>query len=1364
VSHKKLGGGRISQTHKLKNKKQPKSSSIIEKQPKSSSIIEKQPKSSSIIEKHPKSSSIIEKQPKSSSIIEKQDYCDNKIKDFDDSESLSLYIDTIVNYNDTLYKNIITFVDKTLKYHNITPINDNVSFNTGTDISNDITKIDGNLNTLTSDIEIKKYMINNIMIYRKLFTALVIQFLIHLFSEIKYNFIQNYYSFVSESDHNGFVHNIIPESNKLKLLEIFKTICKTSIYFYTKVFNKNQMTKDFKTILCKHTNVFTDLFTHMINSNTINLSLINPIFNSKSLKIHIYKNGINSLTEYSQIVCRIKTIIGDKLTQALTHDDDVIYNIIKKFINIYEKTKNKPKNIKLVNKGGNLFKTKLNSFLNDAKNKTTFLYKKYSECVKMSDWDFAIEFDNDCTDKDYYKKCYSDVMYYINNILKCYRNEFANELVVYYDKALQSTKQFISKSKLSNVIDVQDCLKMDTKTFYAMFGSKDNVYSNFKPSDSLNKYKKNDESVEKRSYYKQQTLFPQEQKKYNAKITNVEIFENSNVDNTINAFDLIRINMRYNVVIKLSNYNSIGFNSIAELLDFSVVKVGSNLDKFNKKIPKELKYSCLFYKDLEIQSYSTFWFILDIISIYIYKNNYELKYDRLIDSIYLLYYTEIDKFNKIFTYKILDKTIFEWVSKIVSEIEFKPELDKYTLDVNYFNTQNTISNKVKISGGIQPLKTNIIQNIINTALHLIIKTKNVSIRQLPSLSDSSIKATLLKAYKWASNLEIANNKSNSDTSNNETSFSRTKEDDMQYNNHIYEYLVYIHHMNSYYTTSSIIKKNNRNLSVKEVLGRDWNTLQVDFKDDVSIYRDAIIPDLWNNSESSKYKYESFKELSSYVKSRLYDENIVPMSENLKTHIDKYKFLDDIEHKLFIDKKITQIRPFNTIILHENLAITMNNFSKSNIHIEYYYDNNGNRHNFDIYVYQSINANGVAHGPKKEYTKKDILLWIKNSDIKQIKLFESMIIIDERCSICNELFSNVVNKSVEKNRAKKIDIVNFFNYYENRCPKGELHNFSISGKDKGAVCVKCGITPSIISSSNIQFYNKFIKLYEKAMVEKKNAARIYMSSLFNETKTKDTQFKKILPKYPKWVIKNETILLLSKQFKIPYNVLINLGLSTGFVYKLIEKSLINPSTSATSDNIDIQNVYLHGYYLDIVRSYYLIKNYYFAKFIPFKLKIILDKNKIRDLKKLLPDLDNCILDQYTYYKFNESRSNLSNFLLYIISNTILNIYNNLKQIKFVEAHSIVMFLIDEIIKNEKIRSMPDITKFVIPKYNTDMEDKFESLNISDGEDDEFDGYASPTESIGDLYDAQDKDPDDLFSINQLDIEQNEENLEMNHSMF
>ena len=1323
------------------------------------------------LQKHDEQSDLIENTP---------------IKEFTKTEELNIYVKSIKKYDKLLYHNIITYVDKTLEYYKITPINDEVTFyKNNIDDSNptinkniqDSNVKSSNMTTvnlidLKTDIEIKKYMIHNIMAYRKIFTNTLIQFLIQVFSDIKYNFIKNYYSFKPETEHDGFIYHIVPNSNKLSLLDTFKNICSTNIYFHNNIFNKNKVTKDFKHIMCKNTNVFTEIFTHMINSNTINLSLIDPIFNSSQLKNHLYNNNIYSLTEYSQIICRLKSIMNDVLTSALTHDTDIIWNIIKKFMHVYDNSKNKPRNIKLINKGGNLFKTKLNNFLNNTKNKNTILYKKYPNCVNMSDWDFAIEFDNTCNNNNYYKDCYKDVLYYINNLLKQYRNEFNTELNKYYDVALKSLKQFIKDSKLENIIDIGTSLKMDTKTFYVKNKKNNNNFNQFIMSDELNKYKKNDESIEKLDEYSQHTLFPEERKKYKAKITNVEIFENSIIDNTINAFDLIRINMRYNIQIKISDANSINFNALSELLDFSITKVGSNLDIFNKKIPKEIKYDCLICKDIQIPSYSIFWFILDIISIYIYKSNYDPKYDRLIDSIYLLFYTEKNMYKKLFSYKINDKTVIQWVTEMISFISLNSEKQKYEKDLDFFIKNKTGGNPLhmnklqKFSGGEQKIKQSVLQNIINNALYLILKTKNISINNTLSLSHDSIKPILLKAYKWVKSLELSNTKEQINDEKSAKSNNLSKEYQMKYNNHIYEYLVYVRDMYEYYKNPDVLvfsKKNPKSVSseysIKTILGRDWPEIEKGFKDNISIYQDVIIPDLWSQSSSelSKYKYESFKNFIEYIKLKLYNENTIPMNHKLQEHIDKYKFLKDMENKFFNEQKIQRNRPFNNIILNEDLSVTMNDFRPSKIYIENYYDNNGIPHKFNIFVYQSINNKGIYIGPKKEYTNKDIISMLQ-TDIKKTNIFKYTFIVDKRCSVCNVLQSNVKNKTIEKSLKNISDIKDFYLYYENRCPKGELHNFIINVKENK--CNKCGITENLFDTKNKEFYNKYIKIYEKEIIEKNKLERNNISSLFIKKSNKtETPIKK----YPEWVINNASLLTLSKQFNIKYNILINLGLSSGVMYKLIEKERINPSATATPDMICSRNIYLYGYYLDIIHKYYLIKNYEIASFIPYTLKLILEKNKIRELNKKLPDLDKTILIKYDYYKFTLSNKYLSNFLLYIISNTLLTIYNNLKKNQVVVANELVLYIINEIIANDKMLSLPDITKFVIPGFKDELNDNFEALNISDDDDDNFTGYTSPTESIGEIDDLVDNEPDDNFSVADMDIEMNEENLEMHHDM-
>lgn len=657
-----------------------------------------------------------------------------------------------------------------------------------------------------------------------------------------------------------------------------------------------------------------------------------------------------------------------------------------------------------------------------------------------------------------------------------------------------------------------------------------------------------------------------------------------------------------------------------------------------------------------------------------------------------------------------------------------------------------------IQGGkADPRNQKILQNIINNALYLILKSKNVAINNVMSISSESIKPILIKAYKWAATLK------STDTTplNTKTDSPECNEYQMKNNNHIYHYLVFAHNMTELYKNN---EKGMKQPSIKTILGRTWDEIENGFKTNESLYATAVIPDLWNNTELSKYKYESFKSMMEYIKLNLYNEDAVPLSSAIKNHSDKYKFLKTSEHRFYENQKIERLRPFNNIDILENMALTMNDFRPENIHIEKYYDNNGIPHNFDIYVFQTANSKGLLSGTKKEYTTKDVKEWLSTQDIKKAKEFRYMFIVDERCSVCNILKSQVKNKTVTKSIEKISNITVFFQYYENRCPKGELHDFIINmNSKKENSCKKCGLTEHAFIKKDISYYNKFVSIYNK---EQTKIIELSKHDLTDINKKQSIQ--PAIKKYPPWKINNAPILELSRTFKIKYNILINLGLSVNIKYKLIETDKINPSNSVTDDQSLIRNTCLFGYYLNIVRKYYSIKNYDILAFVPFDLKNIMQKNKISNLKQKLPELDNNIIDQYHYYKENESRITLSNYLLSNITNTLLTAYKNMKKIQMDNAQELIMYMINSIIKSEKSLSEPEIEKFVIPSSKIEDIDLFATVDI--GDDDDNYGIVSDAESVGDINDMKDSDVEDEFATGDLDIEQNEENLEMNHGEF
>ena len=646
----------------------------------------------------------------------------------------------------------------------------------------------------------------------------------------------------------------------------------------------------------------------------------------------------------------------------------------------------------------------------------------------------------------------------------------------------------------------------------------------------------------------------------------------------------------------------------------------------------------------------------------------------------------------------------------------------------------------------------ILQNIINNALFLILRILNITINNISSITIESIKPILIKAYKWTTSLQTDIDKPDKNENTEEMHFKNDK---------IYNYIQYALNLNEYNKK----KGNSVRNPITTILGRSWETIQSDFKNNKSIYETAVIPDPWSDTKDGKYKYGSFKSLIEYVKNKLYNEYAVPYSQILEEHDKKYAYINKLSYELFYTEKRTELNPYNNIILHNNFMLKYNIFKSENIKIDKYYDNDGNRHTFDIFIYQASNNKGILKGSKKEYGKLDIIEWINNKDVKKTDEFKHLFIVDKRCSTCNVLMSQTKNISVEKAISKKDDINIFFKYFESRCPKGELHNFVIEvQKNKESCCSKCGITKLTVINQDSKYYDKYIKIYEKIIHEKIIHEKGEVEKIINSKK--DIIGKK---KFGSWKVNNAPILELSRVFKIKYNVWINLGLTINQKYNLIENEKINPSEYAKPNDIILRNVQLYNYYLKVVTLYYIIKNHETVKNMPYDLKQLMLKNSVRDLYKKLIELDKSILIQYDYYKDNEVPPTISNFLLYYISSTIIDIYNSMKNAGMEIAYDVCKFIINTIIESEKLLSEPDLLKFkssIISDNNTDINtDATVDTNMGeiDVADDEYDGYESPAESEKSLAELDDAEPDDEFSIVDLDIEYDADENLVNNAM-
>ena len=671
--------------------------------------------------------------------------------------------------------------------------------------------------------------------------------------------------------------------------------------------------------------------------------------------------------------------------------------------------------------------------------------------------------------------------------------------------------------------------------------------------------------------------------------------------------------------------------------------------------------------------------------------------------------------------------------------------------INY-NSDNTNSNtrinSGYIKGGKKDDKAEILKNIINNGLFVIIKTKYVLISNLNNISKDSIKGILLNAYKWTTELGIEKSKD-------ETEEMGNIEYEKMERNEIYRYISYILILNNAKKTNDILKNN---IKLKDVLGRSYETIQNEIKL-YGLYHTLSIPN--KPSVMPDYKYDSFSLVANYIKNRLFDLNAVPYSETLKEFDNKFNKVKIAEDDANYLVKISTIKPYSEIHIINYLAYTMNEFNPDSIVLDKYYDNMGKDHKFDIFIYQNVNDKGVIGGKKIEYNIGDINKIFKSFDIsssgeelknnkKHIEFYnkyKKMILVNRKCSICNKLdnFSKKNNASIEKKLNEKNKLITFYEYYESICPNGELHEYKLNNNN----CIKCGINDNIKNDLSINYYKKYLSNYNK-IKEKKH---FILNDIIKSNKATAVKKNKI-NNINKWSFSTDIIKKISTKFNINYNIWSNLGSSYKYDFKDIEKNKINPI-----NNID--SIYDIKFRCSIVKSYikYMpiilntILNYNILNYVPYNLKKILEKNNISNMDKKISinSFNKNFNMEYEIYSDTEKPEIFYNYLLNSLSKFLLDLYDELEKNKVNIKKEIILYIINNIIKSERIFSKIDINKYKTTIIKID--DCVENEYINDmGESGDEDEDIVKDNSI------DDDDNDDIFSRGDIDITNEDEDVD------
>jgi hypothetical protein len=643
-----------------------------------------------------------------------------------------------------------------------------------------------------------------------------------------------------------------------------------------------------------------------------------------------------------------------------------------------------------------------------------------------------------------------------------------------------------------------------------------------------------------------------------------------------------------------------------------------------------------------------------------------------------------------------------------------------------------------------------LQNIFKTALDLIIKSKNALLDKLSNISVDNIKPLLIKAYQWVVNLKHSVSSSESSRDANTAYFLSLDP--------VYDYIWYAHSLKDFADNKGPADK----ADVKRYMGRSLIQIEADYLANKTIYETAVGVEPWGKTPKAEYDYASFMSVYNYVKNKVYLGTVIPMSEKLSNHAqacERVRVLEKVMKRAVITQNLCPMLSYDT----SNTVFVANTFLRSAINISEYYCPDGSKHKFDIFVFGKILESGVLSDDRVELSSKDIIKWIEDANRAKLEEFKQLHIVDGKCSKCGAIASDTKkDANIEKKLMQASEYRAFYDYFEYRCPEGNLHDYSIIAKKNTENCIKCGFGRLLIAQLDQTYYKKYLPKYHEIKSEQKSIDADSIRDFKNMSKG----YKLAAPDYPEWQINNSGVLKLSRTMDVKYNILINLGLSEGRKYENIEKEKENPNISSTEVQDIVRTQYLRDYCLWVIRTYYTFKNYTDSVKLPAKLKELIDSQRkanrdLTGLKASLPELYNDFNKIYEHYFRRLSRKALANFLLDYMCEFMNKIIEGLSNTQYAAiGKEFVRYLLDNIIQSERDVSQPPPLALIIDHGDSgvpqseelaaeeyiDMseldEDPDKSLDELD--DAEVDDFARGDIDMGDDYDS------DQFDINAADL--------------
>ncbi len=604
-----------------------------------------------------------------------------------------------------------------------------------------------------------------------------------------------------------------------------------------------------------------------------------------------------------------------------------------------------------------------------------------------------------------------------------------------------------------------------------------------------------------------------------------------------------------------------------------------------------------------------------------------------------------------------------------------------------------------------------VAQLIAMAKKILLKNITGHMRKVNAIKPEALTGLLVKAYQWAATLK---------ESKRENEALKHKLSDTLINIPTYIYLYDAH----VFAGEKIDIRD-----FKAVLGRTEAELD---SGTVDIFANAPIVDKWVqrkdlDEDSLDYQYRSYLAEIRYAREGIYRLTAAPDIVKSQTLIQfENEFADLTIYESYRGWRKFLFRLFPLAMPDISKEKPASYYDPSNRKLNYaqYYDSTGKPRKWNTYIYET------SKGKKVTIDAADIAARAKTPEFADLKFVDWGNTDGDR-------FSTVADSSIEDTVKMQFSVQCLFEYYNSRCPEGDLHVIEQNQ------CTRCKMG----SVSREAYYKRYKHKYRELIVEQSAEENEMLASMNTRIVLPDQ------PKLAAWKSSADIILKWSKVSKIEFSKLNAIGMYWRCMEEEIASGKCDPLHNVTEDDQVYRVSALVAHYMYIVRLYGSIKYDAMVHMSDIDLGDVFTKHKdsIGGIHNVMPSINSDLVFLQIERELDVAVK--VNFILSTIANLLLQIeqLGSPKTDKYrAFGHDIFMFITNRIIKTELASTKP-------PPYNrAAIKPTGQVINQYDDSDNEID------DDLTEAYDENGppvnapiaEEPDDgntdIFSFGNSDI--------------